>query len=421
MKPIAAASRALQATLLFAAAHSLWSTAVAETFTKHGHWLQVGPNPCAIVAADLNEDGLPEIVTADRGSMGDPREERPANDELSLLVAQPGLTYEAKPPLRAGFAPWCVVAVNIDALKAPDLVVGSFHDARNRDLTLFRNLGENGFEPSTYAVPDAGLRYESVLNDDEQPIYTTPGITAVAVRDINRDGFRDAAAAGWASGVIAVFPGHAETYFGAPKLVEARGGPRDVQLADFDGDDQLDMAATMYNSNEIALWKGDGAFGFTEVRRFASRAPLPHKLRVADMNGDGKADLIVAHCFTSDSVAIFFGDGGFSFSVSQEIEMSDKNDLRVVEDEVRDAIVDDFNGDGRQDLAASCFASERVCVFLNRSSSGQGAPLSWEQERYSYNDARPYALCSADFNGDGKRDIGVTLWQANSVAILLGR
>ena len=176
----------------------------------------------------------------------------------------------------------------------------------------------------------------------------------------------------------------------------------------------------MYNTSEIALWKGDGAFGFTEVRRFSSRAPLPHKVRVADMNADGNLDLVVSHCFSSDSLAIFFGDGGFSFSVSQELEMSDKNDLRVVEDEVRDVIVDDFNGDGKPDLAASCFASERVCVFLNES-TGQGAPLSWRQERYSYTDARPYALCAADFNGDGKRDIGVTLWQANSVAFLLGR
>ncbi len=394
--------------------------ASAETFVKHNRWLQVGPNPCAIVTADLNGDGLPEIVTADRGEMTDTREERPANDELSLLVAGPNLTYENRPPLRAGFAPWCVVVANIDALKAPDLVVGSFHATRNRDLTLFRNLGETGFEPSTYTVPDEGLGYESVRDDDNRPIYTVPGITAVAVRDINHDQFRDAVAAGWSSGVIIVFPGNAETYFGEPKVIAAPGGPRDLQMADFDGDGEVDLVTTMYNTNEIALWKGDGKGQFEEVKRFPSRGPLPHKVRIADMNGDNKPDLVVSHCFSSDSVAIHFGDGGFSFEVSQEIEVGTDNNRLEVQDEVRDVIVADFNGDGKLDLATACFASSRVCLFINRS-DGTGAPLTFEREVYRYKDARPYALSAADLNQDGKPDIAVTLWDANAVGLLLGR
>ena len=34
---------------------------------------QVGPNPSAIVAVDINGDGWPEIITADRGQLGDSR------------------------------------------------------------------------------------------------------------------------------------------------------------------------------------------------------------------------------------------------------------------------------------------------------------------------------------------------------------
>lgn len=394
--------------------------AAAETFVKHSRWIQVGPNPCAIVTADLNDDGLPEIVTADRGEMADTREERPANDELSLLVAKPDFTYEKMPPLRAGFAPWAIAVANVDALKAPDLVVGSFHATRGRDLTLFRNLGETGFEPSSYTVPDGGLRYESVRDDDDRAIYAVPGITAVAIREITGDPYRDAVATGWSSGVIIVFPGHGETYFADPYTIDAPGGPRDLQLADFNGDGTIDMVTTMYSTNEIALWKGDGAGQFTEVKRFPSRGPLPHKVRTADMNGDGRLDLVVSHCFSSDSIAVHFADGDFSFEVSQEIEVGTENDRKIVQDEIRDIIVDDFNADGKPDIAAACFASARVVVLMNRS-QGDGTPLAMEREVYTYKDARPYALSAADLNADGSLDIAVALWQANQVAFLLGK
>ena len=78
------------------------ATSPTETFTKYGKWFQVGPNPCAIAAADLNGDGIPDIVTADRGSMTNPSEERPADDELSLLESHGSLSYTARPPLKAG-------------------------------------------------------------------------------------------------------------------------------------------------------------------------------------------------------------------------------------------------------------------------------------------------------------------------------
>lgn len=413
-------TKCLRAVVLLTVVGLAPSPVLAETFVKHGRWVQVGPNPCAIAVADLNDDGLPEIVTADRGEMTDTREERPANDELSLLVARPDLTYEKMPPLRAGFAPWCIAIANVDALKAPDLVVGSFHATRGRDLTLFRNLGETGFEPSTYSVPDGGLRYESVRDDDDRAIYSLPGITAVAVREFTGDEYRDAIAAGWSSGVIIVFPGHGETYFAEPYTIDAPGGPRDLQLADFNGDSMVDLVTTMYNSNEVAIWKGDGTGQFSEVKRFPSRGPLPHKVRAADMNGDGRLDLVVSHCFSSDSIAVHFADGPFSFEVSQEIEVGTDNDRKIVQDEIRDVIVDDFNQDGKLDIAAACFASSRVVVFINRT-QGDGIPLALEREVYTYKDARPYALCASDLNADGKRDIAVALWEANQVGFLLGK
>lgn len=394
----------------------------AETFVKHPGRLQVGPNPCSIVLEDLNADGIPDIVTADRGSMTGPREERPANDELSLLESQGPLNYVAKPPLRAGFAPYCVVAANIDALKAPDLVVASFHDTKRRHLTLFRNLGQSGFEPLTFSAPDTGLRYARMLDSDQQPIYTLPGLTSLIVREMNHDEFRDVVATGWSADVLLFFPGDRNTYFAAPVVTPAPGGPRDVQAAELNGDGEIDLVSTMYNSGEVVVWKGAGDGTFAEANRFSSRAPLPHKVRLADFNGDGKTDIAVSHCFSTDAVMIFYADPAseLSYPVSQEISVTPRDNRQKVEDEIRDLLAEDLNGDGRTDFAVACYASARVCVFINETAAS--APVAaFRREVYSYKDARPRALDAADVNNDGKLDIAVTLWQVNAVGFLLGQ
>lgn len=180
----------------------LSGVAEAEIFVKHTKQFSVGPNPCAIVARDMNGDNLPEIITADRGQMTDPGDERPANDELSYLEAKGNLAYESKPRLKTDFAPWCLVAANMDTLKAPDIIVGSFHASRNRNITLFLNMGGGLYNEKQFGLQDKPLSYVRHRDIDGKPVFTAPGITSLAIADVNGDTLRDAIATGWSSDVL---------------------------------------------------------------------------------------------------------------------------------------------------------------------------------------------------------------------------
>jgi len=389
-----------------------------NTFTIHPKRFQVGPNPSAIVAPDLNGDGLPEIVTANRGAMRDPRQEQPANNELSFLVAKDGLEYVTQTPLRADFAPYAIAVGNVDALKAPDLVVASFLAVQHRDLVLFRNMGDNLFESHSFAVPRETLAYTRMLDGNNEPVFTKPGLTSLALADVNHDKLPDVVATGWSSDVLAFFPGVMEGYFGAPVLLDAAEGPRDIKAVDLDGDKEIDLAVVFYCSNEIGIWKGDGQGAFEPVTRFRTRGKLPNKIQVDDINKDGQRDLVVSHCYTEDSLVIFYGDGKFSYSLSQEIVLG--TDREILECEIRDLLVADFNGDDRPDLAAACYGSSEVVVFLNKS-EGKTLPQTFTRETYVFESGKPRTLCAADFNNDGQTDLGVALWDDNAVALLLNK
>jgi hypothetical protein len=400
--------------------------ATADGFHQHKVWFPVGPNPSAIASTDLNGNGIPEIISADAGVLTDPRSERPANNELSVLAATKPLEYEKQVPLITGFGPYCIAIANIDALPALDILVGSFHTverrSESRDLTLFRNIGDLLFEPVEFSVPVERLQYLRNRDADEQPIFTKPGITALAVYDFNGDDYRDVIATGWSSDVLIYFPGHATAYFEEPRFIHAPGGPRDIQTADFNNDGKMDLVTVMYASGEIVLWKGDGQGGFEEADRFLSRGALPHKVRVTDMNADGNLDLVISHCHTYDSVAIYYGAGDFQFELCQEITVGVSRS--ILEHEIRDILVEDLNGDGRLDIALACFASARVIVVMN-TSEDNGLPQTFSKSTYTFESGgktgKPRALCVQDFNGDGLKDLAVALWNANAVALLLGR
>lgn len=138
-------------------------------------------------------------------------------------------------------------------------------------------------------------------------------------------------------------------------------------------------------------------FGATNRRTIEVREPAGpdvalHGLAMADMNGDGHADFIVAD--EQGTVVFELSDAtGTSWTRSQ---------VSNVGKEPRGIATGDFNGDGLLDVVVTNFADEndRVVVLINEQNGS-----IFHRIRLLSNFPRPQGILAADLNGDGRTDI----------------
>lgn len=76
--------------------------------------------------------------------------------------------------------------------------------------------------------------------------------------------------------------------------------------------------------------------------------------------------------------------------------------------------VDDFNGDGKQNVAVSNFKSDTVSVFLGDVNATFTSPVEYSVGK------SPASVAVGDFNNNGKKDLAITNFQSDTVSILLG-
>ncbi len=140
----------------------------------------------------------------------------------------------------------------------------------------------------------------------------------------------------------------------------------------------------------------------------------PIGLVAADFNQDGDMDLAVADKAT-DKVDVFFGNGTGAFTAGPVLSLSAPPSS---------IITGDFNGDGKPDIAVACTAAvgqstTSVDVFLNAGAGTFGLGQITNVETGA-TPGEPVGIAAGDFNADGKLDLAVTEYSAQSIAILFG-
>ncbi len=380
----------------------VWESWNLATAAEQGLFLPVCMGPYQISSGDVNDDGLPDLVIPCRGELLSPKLARPANDQLTVYL-NPGKQGEwTRRDFHVGFGPYHSAIGDLDGDGRPDVVVPDYQSNDGRDLAIL--YGAKGadalFEPTRFiTIPDKDLVNEYGLDDHGEPRYPTPGLTSVVIADVNGDGRPDIVAVSYQSNVFYVFLNEGGRRFRqtrfpqqAPPYDMMLGGPRDIAPADFDGDGILDLAFSMYETNLIEIWRGDGKGGFEPWRRSPSFGRIPYHLKAGDLDGDGRVDIVVGNRSTSDNVVVlrnrpdrFVYDGSFSPQTSKRGE--------TTADEIRDVFLADLDADGVLDLIAAARASGKLAVW--RGTGETGFNRAFEQRRM------------AEFSAKGPRGIAM--------------
>ena len=185
--------------------------------------------------------------------------------------------------------------------------------------------------------------------------------------------------------------------------------PASVELADLHGAGKIDIVIANTGSDSVTVLLGDGHGGFKPAPGSPFPAGhAPNDIAVADINGDGNADLIIANHETK-FVTILLGDGhgGFSPAPQSPLTVDSKPHPHGI-------TCADFNGDKVMDLAVESWQTNQVEVFLG---DGHG---NFGPGRFFPVGQMPYQrLRSGDFNKDGYADLITTNFEGGSVTILL--
>jgi hypothetical protein len=247
----------------------------------------------------------------------------------------------------------------------------------------------------------------------------------VAIGDLNGDGHPDLVVTD-SYGSVNVMLGNGDGTFQAP-ITYGTGpwGNISVVLVDLNGDGHLDMVVDNWYFDENSPYYGSGAVivlmgnGDGTFQSPVSYSPggygLP-ALAVADVNGDGKLDIVTDSCGSPNGagecyapaligVLLGNGDGTFqpavtSWAVEGEIDLTS-------------VTVADVNGDGKPDIIRTGAYADVLCVLL-----GNGDGTFQPPVYYGPGGPMPFPVAVADLNGDKKLDLVVGLNSA-AVGVLL--
>jgi hypothetical protein len=366
------------------------------------HTFATGIGPYSVALADINSDGKLDIVTANETS-----------NTLSVLLNEtsPGASipqFSLQQTFEVGELPTAVAAADLNGDGRIDLVVTNGADM---NVSVLLNTTQPGNHTVTFATSVS---------------FATEGLgVSVVCADINGDGLDDLAVANTNTGTVSVLLnttvlGSLIPSFTPYESFSAGDSPKVLVSSDLDGDGRPDLVAADEDGGTVSVLanttpSGADAPSFAETQAFETEMGV-WAVTVEDTNGDGKPDLVVSGDILGGTVTVLRNSTapGSPPNFTAPVHFATASTLPVA------LVSADFNGDGKPDVATTNLGVRSISTLENVSISSSASLEFGDQPRLATG-AYPFSGAVGDFNGDGRADIVTANTVSNSLSILVNQ
>jgi len=337
------------------------------------------PTPCcpvAVAVADLNGDGLLDLVSSNDNS-----------NSVSVRLGIGSGSFGPRADFTTGAVPdhFAIADVNLDGKL--DLMAGNRF---GNSVSVLLGNGNGTFAP----------RNDYPTGDESR---------SVAAGDLNGDGLPDLAVTNSDAATITLLLGTGGGHFAGGGTLPTGGYPVSVAMGDLNADGKLDLVVA--NTLDIQVYLGNGNGTFQPRQHVPTSDDAPSFVAIGELNGDGKPDLALAILDVDGPIAMLFGNGDGTFGSYHSLPAGGS----VIGGSYGVAI-GDLNNDGKADLAAPLGAvASDVYVALG---NGDGSFA-----HYSHFPTGTYALsvAMADVSGDGWGDLVVGNRDSQNASVLINQ
>ena len=252
-----------------------------------------------------------------------------------------------------------------------------------------------------------------------------PAAITTVIADLDGDGKPDLVTANVYANAISIYQNVGingvltPASFAAPVVFAVGSGSDDpvgVAVADVDGDGKLDLVVPDRNNNQLAIFRNISTGGMLTTNSFAAPIFLavagdPRWVVVRDLDGDGRPELITANASGTLSILRNIGTAGSlttnSFAPHLDLILAGSS---------QNLAVGDLDGDGKPDLAVAD-SSGFISLFRNQCTPGNISASTFDARVDLPAQSGSLNVVIGDLDGDGRPELITTAYLPQTLSV----